>query len=1046
MQLARLAPLALLFAGVASAQTTGTITGVVTDGSNGQPVVGALVTATSPAAPGEQTVVTDAKGSFTIANLPAGRYKLAASADGYKSELRADLALGENVTLRANLAVVPEAVQMEEVVVTGSRIRRKDLTTPAPVSIMTREAVVASGKVSIGDFLQSMPEQGNAINTQYNNSGNGTTTISLRSLGAGRTLVLVNGRRFVPGGDGADSTVDLNSIPTSAIERIEVLKDGASAVYGSDAVAGVVNIILRKRFNGTEVTAFAGTSGHNDGQIYDVNFTTGTGTEKGNILFSGGYYEQKTVWAGDRDFAATALTLDYASGETIPGGSSAVPNGRFRVDPDACTTQACIDLAAATPGTGAANFIVVPGAGGADPTFRPYVAATDAYNFQPENYLVTPQKRVSLFATGDTNLGNVARGYFEASYVNRKSSQKLAPEPLFTVNFGVPISADSFYNPFGVDIPDARRRLVEFGNRDFTQDITTFRVVTGLDGSFGDWAGPLSGWTWDASYNFGRTQGVNTTNGTLRVPRIAAAIGPSMIDPATGAPVCVQTAGDLNTQITGCTPLNMLGGVGSITQEQVLGLGFFGTDLGLTQQEIVQVGVSGELFKLFSDRAAGLALGFDWRNERGFDKPNPITGSGENSGNNYFATEGGYEVTEGYGELSIPLINNVPFAQDLELTAAARIFNYSTFGSDNTYKFGLTWQPVSDVTLRGTYSTAFRAPTISALFSGQADNFAQVSDPCGGGLALPNPADPNDPILTNPNSTYNRCLADGAIAPNTTNGDDRDQLRSTTGGNPDLTPETAKIFTVGAVFLPRWVPNLSLTVDYYSIDLTNSISSIGEGTIISNCYPLPTEERKYCGKITRDPGTGLITNIANLNENIGGTKTAGLDVSLKYTLPTDVAGQFRFGVDGTYLQYYDDTLADGTVIKNAGTYDQSLAMPRYKANASVLWSMSDLGAGLSGRYIGTFKECADPDGLSGAGGLCYVDATLSRQVETYMTFDGYVTYGFSSVAGKTAVTVGAQNLLDRKPAKVYNGFLASSDASTYDYMGRYVYARLSQSF
>ncbi len=1038
MQLARLAPLALLFAGVASAQTTGTITGVVTDGSTGKPVVGALVTATSPAATGEQTVVTDAKGAFTIGNLPAGKYKLAASADGYKAETRADLALGEAVTLRANLAVVPEAVQMEEVVVTGSRIKRKDLTTPAPVTIMSREAVVASGKVSIGDFLQSMPEQGNAINTQYNNGGNGTTTISLRSLGAGRTLVLVNGRRFVPGGDGANSTVDLNSIPTAAIERIEVLKDGASAVYGSDAVAGVVNIILRKRFNGTEVTAFAGTSGHGDGQIYDVNFTTGTGTEKGNLLFSGGYYEQKTVWAGDRDFSQTAYTLDYATGDLLPGGSSAVPNGRFRLDPSTCTTQACTDLTASA-GAGAKNFIVVPGAAGADPTFRPYLAS-DAYNFQPDNYLVTPQKRVSVFATGDTNLGGVARGYFEASYVNRRSSQKLAPEPLFTVNLGdagIPVSADSYYNPFGVDIPDVRRRLVEFGNRDFTQDISTFRIVTGLDGSLGDWAGPLAGWNWDASYNFGRTHGVNTTNGTLRVPRIAASIGPSMINPATNTPVCVATPGDLTTQITGCTPLNLLGGVGSITPEQVAGLGFFGTDLGMTQQEIVQVGVAGELFKLMSDRAAGLAIGFDWRNERGYDKPNPITGSGENSGNNYNATEGGYEVYEAYGELVIPVINNVPFVQDLELTAAARIFDYSSFGTDNTYKFGLTWQPVSDVTLRGTISTAFRAPTIGALYDGTADNFAQVSDPCGQGLVAGSGVEA-------------QCLADGAItAAGSNNGDDRDQLRSTVGGNPDLTPETADIFTVGAVITPRWVPNLSITVDYYSIDLTNSISSIGEGTIIANCYS-GTADRKYCDKISRDSvatgGTGLITNIINTNANIGGTKTAGLDLAIKYSIPTEVAGQFRLGFDGTYLQYYDDTLADGTVIKNAGTYDQSLAMPEYKANASVLWSMGGLGAGLSGRYVGTFKECADGDGLSGAGGLCYVDSSLSRMVETYVTFDAYVSYGFDSVAGKTSFTVGAQNLLDRDPAKVYNGFLASSDASTYDYMGRYMYARLSQSF
>lgn len=1030
-KLLRLATLALLFTGVASAQTTGSITGVVTDGATGKPVVGALVVATSPAAPGEQSAVTDATGTFTIANLPAGKYKLQASLDGFKPETRSDLTLGENVTLRANLAIVPEAVQMEEVVVTGSRIKRKDLTTPAPVTVMNREAVVASGKVSIGDFLQSMPEQGNAINTSVNNGGNGTTRINLRSLGSGRTLVLVNGRRFVGGGDGADSSVDLNSIPTAAIERIEVLKDGASAVYGSDAVAGVVNIITRKRFNGTEATVFAGTSGHSDGQIYDVNFTTGTGSEKGNLLFSAGYYEQKTVWAGDRTWSHDALTLDYTTMETFPGGSSAIPMGRARVNVDdpGCVSQTCIDLRAAGI-TGTNNLIVDPAAPGG---YRLYSGATDPYNFQPENYLVTPQKRAMVYATGDANLGNVARAYFEASYVNRKSAQKLAPEPLFTLNAGVPISQFSLYNPFGQDIPDARRRLVEFGNRDFTQDISTFRVVTGVDGSFGDWAGPLKGWSWDASYNFGRTQGVNTTNGTLRVPKIGAAIGPSMIDPTSGDPICVATPGDASTAITGCIPLNLLGGVGSITPAQVAGLGFFGTDLGQTQQEAIQIGVAGEMFKLAADRPVGLAVGYDWRKESGFNKPNPITGSGENSGNNFDATQGQYEVNEGYVELSIPIVNNIDFAQDLELTAAARIFNYSTFGSDNTYKVGARWQPVRDLTLRGTYSTAFRAPTIAALYQGQSENFAQVSDPCGQGLTVGSGIEA-------------QCLADGGItALGTNNGDDRTQLRSIVGGNPDLTPETAKIFTVGAVIEPRVVPGLSLTVDYYSIDLTNSISSIGEGTILANCYS-GTANRAYCDKITRDPGTGQIINIDNLNANIGGDKTAGIDVALRYTLPTDMAGQFRFGVDSTFLQYFDTTLADGTVIKNAGNYDQSLAMPKFKANASVAWNMGAMGAGLSGRYIGSFKECANSDGLSGADGLCYVDSTLSRNVETYVTIDGYFTYSLNSTAGKTSITVGGQNLLDRNPAKVYNGFLASSDPSTYDFMGRYVYARLTQAF
>ena len=339
-RLVRMAPLALLFAGTAFAQNTSSITGVVTDASTGKPVVGAVVVVTSPALEAEQTVVTEGGGKFAVPNLPAGDYTLAVQMDGYKPFERADLKVKESTTLRANAAVVPEAVQMEEVVVTGSRIRRKDLNTPAPVTVLNRESVQASGKVSVGDFLQSLPEQGNAINTGVNNGGDGSTRIALRSLGDARTLVLVNGRRMVPGGGGADDSPDLNTIPTSAIERIEVLKDGASAVYGSDAIGGVVNIITRKNYNGAEINWYTGTSGHGDAQINDVALTFGSSNENGSVIFSGGFYDQQAAMAGDRSFSQRQVFFDGTgeNGNGTPGpydaGSSRVPGGRVTLGND----------------------------------------------------------------------------------------------------------------------------------------------------------------------------------------------------------------------------------------------------------------------------------------------------------------------------------------------------------------------------------------------------------------------------------------------------------------------------------------------------------------------------------------------------------------------------------------------------------------------------------------------------------------------------------------------------------------------------------------
>ena len=212
----------------------------------------------------------------------------------------------------------PRKKAEEEIVVTGSRVRRKDLTTPAPVTVISREQMITSGRVSLGDFLQTLPEQGNAINTGVNNGGDGSTRVSLRGIGDARTLVLVNGRRMVPGGLGADPSVDLNSIPTAAIERIEVLKDGASAIYGSDAIAGVVNIITRRRYTGTELSAYSGVAGHGDGFTYDLAATSGTAGDNGSLLFSAGFFDQRKIMAGDRDFSMPPAKARAKSVSTPP--------------------------------------------------------------------------------------------------------------------------------------------------------------------------------------------------------------------------------------------------------------------------------------------------------------------------------------------------------------------------------------------------------------------------------------------------------------------------------------------------------------------------------------------------------------------------------------------------------------------------------------------------------------------------------------------------------------------------------------------------------
>ncbi len=526
----------------------------------------------------------------------------------------------------------------EEIVVTGTRIRRKDLTTPAPVSIVNRDSLVNSGKVSLGDFLQSLPEQGNTVNTQVNNGNDGSVHVSLRSLGAVRTLVLVNGRRMVSGGT-QDPTAapDLNTIPAAAIERIEILKDGASAVYGSDAIAGVVNVILKKKYSGSEASTYGGVTSRSDGQTFDLSAITGTGSERGNMLFSVGYQEQKPVYAGDRSWAETTYDYNFDTGEKTPvGNSTTFPNGRFGIPGmNANGTGVCGAGATAEMATLCNIYTTTPAADRTNsfvPSFDAGAGATSyamydfsAYNTNPTNYLITPNRRIQIFSTGDTNLGDVARAFFEASYVNRTSSQDLAPMPVTNTtipNKPVFVDANSIYNPFGVTITSWRKRTSEFGNRHFSQDLDTFHVVAGFDGALGDWAAFARGWQWELSYNYGRTAGSQTNQGQVRMPNLANATGPSMV--FNGTPICVRVPGDPTTIIPGCVPANVLGGSGALSPTAKDYLTFTGTDRSYIQQQVYAFNLSGELISLpTSDRPIGLAVGLEHRLEGAGFQPDP---------------------------------------------------------------------------------------------------------------------------------------------------------------------------------------------------------------------------------------------------------------------------------------------------------------------------------------------------------------------------------------------------------------------------------------
>ncbi len=937
----------------------------------------------------------------------------------------------------AETATAPAKTKMgEEIVVTGSRIRRKDLTTPAPVTVLSREQMQQSGKVTLGDFLQSLPEQGNALNTSVNNGSDGSVRIDLRSLGQSRTLVLVNGRRMVAGGTGADNAVDLSSIPTAAIERIEILKDGASAVYGSDAVAGVVNIITRKRFTGAEGTVTFGTSQHGGGTTTDVNASFGHADEKGSIFFAGGYYKQNPVFADQRSYSATPYAYD-ATGNSLGEvgqqfvGSGTVPAGTFSLSKsekggaDGTGNAAWQSLMAQCTQTDRtkcpSKYINDPTAPGG---WRPFVNGPDTYNFQPWNYLITPQERFQLFSTGDYQLvPEYVRFFYEASFVNRKGAYQIAPEPFATSNEGLTVSADNYYNPFGRDFSVVAKRMSEVGGRGELFDNDTWRVVAGVDGNIA----PLNNWFYEASVNYGRNTSVTDKRGNLFLPSLAAALGPSML--VDGKPACVSKPGDASTVIEGCVPLNMFGGLNSITSDQVAGITFNGPYYGFNEQLVLAINSSGELpIRLLSERPVALAFGYEHRRLKGGYQPDPITEKGLTSGNKEQAAHGEYYANEGYGELSIPVISGVTGVDNLELSIAGRVFGYSNFGSDATYKVGARYSPFPDLTLRGTYGTAYRAPSIGNLYGGNYDSFDGGTDPCAATTGTP----------------ANCGVAAG-------NGDESSQFRAIYGGNPKLVPETAKIFTAGLVVEPTFFKGFTATVDYYNIEIEKTIGQIGTSLIIQSCYPADASVTpKYCDLITRNPATNYISSVVNTLQNVGKDETAGIDFAFRYARPTASYGRFGFLFDGTWLQKWDRTLADGSVQHYKGNFDLGSgtvggALPEFKFNAGVTWALAGFNAGVSQRFLSDVTECGDADGFFYQGtGNCNVDKTYARKSGVYTNWDLFVGYGFNTVAGQTSLAAGVNNLFDAAPRYLYTG-LNHYDGTVYDLMGRYFWVRLTQS-
>jgi iron complex outermembrane receptor protein len=975
--------------------------------------------------------------------------------------VRLALMLGATATaaIAAPAAFADDHEKVERVQVTGSRIKRTEMEGANPVQVITAQDIKISGIDNVGDLLQEIPAvAGAATNTSINNGGSGAVRISLRGLGSQYTLVLLNGRRIVASGTGANNSVDLGNIPTAIIQRIEILKDGASAIYGSDAIGGVVNIITRNDFDGAEFNVSYDQSTHSaDGETKTIDFVVGTSTDKGAVLASAFYSEQKAQWSGARDWSAFQLDMD-SDGSISKGGSSATPWSRLRGITDSSVSDA--DGAACSDVThGALN-----GPGQSDPTqfSNPTgydcFAGKDLYNFAPANYHLTPNERYGVFVSGHYELSDSINFFTEMSYTNRTAVTKLAPLPLAPLAFfgwDAPYSADNYWNQQlgpkdtagnSVDIADWRRRVVETGGRDSRFELNNTRAVFGFEGDlFG------SDWGYEVSYIFGKNSSSTTAAGGMNFEKVALAVGPSFAD-ADGIHCGVEGA-----VIDGCVPLNIFGIPGTdteISQEMLDYVSFEAHDLGENEQQIISASVFGDLFDLPAG-TVGIAIGVEHREESGADFPDALIALGITSGSSRLATAGKYEVDEVFFETTIPLLANVPGAEILELDLAVRYSDYDTFGDDTNYKVGIKWKPIEDLMVRGTVSTAFRAPSTSDLFAGVSDNSPTIEDPCA-------------KVNTETGVTTSFCQADGVPAAGFE--PIGDQLSSTRGGNDTLQPEEADTFTVGVVYNPSYLENFEITVDYWDIELTNAITTVGEQLILDNCAFKGID----CDKITRHgPDTGALygnsSDIDDRNTNVGGVDSSGYDFNIRYNFETGM-GLLKMNLDTTYYDTYDKTQADGSIVSHAGRYwDRSSGdgnFPRIKSNLHIGLFNDDWTASYTLRYIASVSETiGNFDILNDDGTATPVAGSFWTQevfapnpntgvLETTNTMDIFRDVGsqvihdirFTYFLDQYSISLGVDNLFDDDPPYMSSGFNDNTDPRTYATQGRHISVGLSAKF
>src|SRR5450830_1883646 len=960
-----------------------------------------------------------------------------------RTKIAVAVALALN-TMTAFAQAQAEAEAPQRVEITGSRIRQVDLETAQPVLKMTAQQIQATGLVTVGDILNQMtssapPTGFSKGSTLTSNLEMGGQYIDLRNLGPQRLLVLVDGKRWTQSVNGY---TDLSTVPTAMIERIEVLKDGASAIYGSDAIAGVINIILKKRMEGGAISVYKGINEGGDGKSNDYSLTYGAGNEKASMMFGLSHSEQAVVWARDREITKYSRGPDHPDAN-LGGG----PWGAIRkVNPDGTLgSQFVLNHTGGKYGDGVgadsrnpANYHP------ADPSI-----VGDKYSTTNDMMFQAPTALTTIMTKGEIALPKDIRFKTTAMYSERTSSTQNGGYPLQTASqdsFPVYVDKDSYYNPFGSSVAGAgngqdlyfNRRTVE-RPRVTENRSQTLHIDAVLEGDFSLRGLP---WNWSAGYNHNSVNGQIKGTGNVNLLNLKKALGPSFLN-SSGVVQCGTAANPI--PLGECLPFNVLGGP-SASNQQVLdyimstGQSTYGSTINS-----VTADVSGELFTLPAG-ALGVAAGLEHRSVRGYDQPGQFEQSGYSTDLAGNATIGNYSVKEAYLEANIPLLKDKPFAKLLSIDLASRYSDYDNVGSTTNSKASFMWKPVNDFLARGTWAEGFRAPALGDTFGGGGQSFDSYLDPCDSkfGIAARDPAVAQRCKSTGVPAGYRQLDQSGKQVPAA--GAQSTVAFNTGVGNDNLTPETAKTKTLGFVYSPSYVPGFTASLDWFKIDVKKQISGWDAADVIGNC--VIDNLTKYCADVVRD-ATGAVVGLSRGRINKGELSTEGFDIGLNYRLPRTSYGNFAVRTESTVLRSFKEKKSD---LAEWQEYAGEFTYSRLKSNVSLDWMMGNWSSTLTLRYMSGVKDlcldtevqCSNPD----APGVSYKNGAYNKR--------GSTTYTDLNVAYKTSwngqISVGANNLFDRAPRLMYAatsqgvGISSSSAVDPNVPIDRFVYVRYNQSF